>query len=140
MNANSSEILLPVTPEEAWEAVTDPDQLGEWLGDAAELDLRPGGDLAIEVAGEGERRGFIEEVEAPRRLVFWWSSEEAEASRVEIELEPEPGGTRVRVVESRPLAILDARGIEIGSWLAGPAGEPPAAPPELRSRVLALAG
>ena len=139
MNANSSEILLPVTPEEAWEAVTDPDQLGEWLGDAAELDLRPGGDLAIEVAGEGERRGFIEEVEAPRRLVFWWSSEEAEASRVEIELDPEPGGTRVRVVESRPLAILDARGIEIGSWLAGPAAEPPAAAPELRARMLTTA-
>lgn len=140
MNASSSEILLPATPEEAWEAVTDPEQLGEWLGDPAELDLRPGGDLAIEVEGEGERRGFIEAVEAPRRLVFWWSTDDAEASRVEIELEPEPGGTRVRVVESRPLAILDARGIEIGAWLAGPAAEPPAAPPELRARTLALAG
>jgi len=136
---NASEILLPATPDEAWEAVTDPDQLRKWLGDAAELDLRPGGDLAIELEGEGERRGFIEEVEAPRRLV-WWSGEDAEASRVEIELEPEPGGTRVRVVESRPLAVLDARGIEIGSWLAGPAGEPPAAPPELCARMLALAG
>ena len=100
------------------EALTDPEQLTEWLAEDAELDLRPGGDLAVRVDGE-ERGGFIEEVEAPRRLVFWWGPDGDE---------PDPGRDRPRarrrrhpggVVESRPLRVLDARGIEVESWLGG---------------------
>ena len=54
---------------------------------------------------------------------------DGEASRVEIELEPDDDGTRVRVVESRPLHVLDARGIEVESWLGG--GSPEVRAPEL---------
>ena len=139
MEASTSEILLPATPDDAWEAINDPEQLGEWLGDAAELDLRPGGELAIAVGGEGERRGFVEEVDAPHRLVFWWSADDAEASRVEIELEPEPAGTRVRVVESRPLALLDVRGTELPGWSDDAAAEPSRGP-ELSARALCAVG
>jgi len=114
----SSELTVPASPEETWEALTDPEQLTEWLVEDAELDLRPGGDLAFRVDGE-ERGGFIEEVEAPRRLVFWWGPDGDEPTRVEIELEPDGDDTRVRVVESRPLRVLDARGIEVESWLGG---------------------
>ena len=92
----------PGEPEETWEAITDPDQLGEWLAEDAEVELRPGGDLRIGL-DDGERSGFVEEVDEPRRLVFWWAPDEEESSRVEIDLEPEPEGTRVRVIESRPL-------------------------------------
>jgi uncharacterized protein YndB with AHSA1/START domain len=101
------DLVVPASPEETWEAITDPDRLGEWLGEDAELDLRPGGDLTIRVDEDDERTGFIEEVDEPRRLVFWWSADEAESSRVEIELEPAVDGTRVRVVESRPLRELE---------------------------------
>jgi uncharacterized protein YndB with AHSA1/START domain len=106
MEQADSEVLVPASPEETWEAITDPDQLGEWLGEDAELELRPGGDLTIRF-DDGERSGFVEEVDEPRRLVFWWSAEEAESTRVEIELDPEPDGTRVRVVETRPLRELE---------------------------------
>ncbi len=106
MDQAESELLVPATPEEAWDAITDPERLGEWLGENAEVELRPGGELRIEFA-DGERSGFVEEVDEPRRLVFWWSEAEQESSRVEIELEPEPEGTLVRVVESRPLRDLD---------------------------------
>ena len=103
MDEAGSDVLVPASPEETWEAITDPDQLGEWLaGEDAELDLVPGGDLRID-----ERDGFVEEVDAPRRFVFWWAAPGEESSRVEIDLEPEPDGTRVRVVESRPLRELD---------------------------------
>ena len=101
MEAAESETVVPATPEKTWEAITDPEQLGEWLADDAEVDLRPGGELTI-----GERTGFVEEVSEPRRLVFWWSIDDEESSRVEIELEPAVDGTRVRVIETRPLSAL----------------------------------
>ncbi len=70
MDEAGSDVLVPASPEETWEAITDPDQLGEWLaGEDAELDLVPGGDLRID-----ERDGFVEEVDAPRRFVFWWAA------------------------------------------------------------------
>ena len=106
MDQADSEVLVPASLEETWEAITDPERLGDWLAEGAELELRPGGDLTIPL-DDGERTGFVEEVDEPRRLVFWWSADEAESSRVEIELEPEPEGTRVRVIETRPLRELD---------------------------------
>ena len=117
MDRAESEVLVPASPEETWEAITDPDQLSEWLAEDAEVELRPGGDLRIGL-DDGERSGFVEEVDEPRRLVFWWAPDEDESSRVEIELEPEPEGTRVRVIESRPLADLnpsDARAPQLSA-------------------------
>ncbi len=117
MEQAESEVLVPASPEEAWEAITDPERLGEWLGDDAEVELRPGGDLRIDLP-DGERTGFVEEVDEPRRFVFWWSEPEQESSRVEIELEPEQEGTLVRVVETRPLRELtpaDARSPELSA-------------------------
>ena len=105
MNA-ASETVLPVGPDEAWEAVTDPDHLKEWLGEDVRIELEPGGDIEVR-DGDEQRSGFVEEVDAPRRLVFWWSEPDEESSRVEIDLEPEGGDTRIRVVESRPLEHVE---------------------------------
>lgn len=96
-----SQTVVPASPEETWEALTDPDHLGEWFAEDAEVELRPGGDLQI-----GDRSGFVEEVAEGERFVFWWAAEGEESSRVEIELEPAVGGTRVRVIETRPLTAL----------------------------------
>ncbi len=109
MDRAESEILVPTTPEETWEAITDPERLAEWLATDVELELEPGGELTVTVDDE-QRNGFVEEISEPRRFVFWWSTGEAESSRVEIELEPEVDGTRVRVVESRPLSVLGTTG------------------------------
>jgi uncharacterized protein YndB with AHSA1/START domain len=125
----SSELTVPASPDETWEALTDPGRLTEWLAEDAELDLRPGGDLTMRVDGE-ERTGFVEEIEAPHRLVFWWGPDGDDPTRVEIELEPDGDDTRVRVVESRPLRVLDARGIEVSSWL-GDHGSPQMGSPQL---------
>jgi uncharacterized protein YndB with AHSA1/START domain len=97
------EITLPASPEEVWESLAEP----AWLGEDASIDLRPDGDVSA-----GDRTGFVEEADEPRRLVFWWSAPGEDASRVELELEPEGDDTRVRVVESRPLAMLDLYGVE----------------------------
>lgn len=118
MDRAESEIVVPASPEETWEAITDPERLAEWLATDAELELEPGGELAITIDDE-RRDGFFEEVSEPRRLVFWWAEEDAESSRVEIVLEPEVDGTRVRVIESRPLSALgtavDARTPELSA-------------------------
>jgi uncharacterized protein YndB with AHSA1/START domain len=104
MDTVEREIIVGGTPEEAWRAVLESD----WLGENARVDPRPGG----EVAG-GERSGFVEEVDAPRRLAFWWRSADEDATRVEIDLEEREDGTVVRVTESRPLALLDLYGAEV---------------------------
>ena len=104
METVEREVVVSGTPEEAWRAVVDSD----WLGEDARVDPRPGGEVET-----SERRGFVEEAEAPQRLSFWWSADGEDATRVEIELEEREEGTLVRVVESRPLAMLDAYGPEL---------------------------
>ncbi|HYP48477.1 MAG TPA: SRPBCC domain-containing protein [Thermoleophilaceae bacterium] len=107
------ELLVPETADEVWSSLARPD----WLGEDAEIELRPAGSVRA-----GERSGFVEEAEEPRRLCFWWSEEGGEASRVELELTIREEGTLLRVVESRPLAVLDAYGHDLAGALrpAGP--------------------
>jgi uncharacterized protein YndB with AHSA1/START domain len=98
------EITLPATAEEVWRTLAEP----AWLGEDASIELRPDGEVRA-----GERTGFVEEVEEPRRLVFWWAAPGEESSRVELELEDDGDQTHVQVVESRPLVLLDLYGAEI---------------------------
>jgi uncharacterized protein YndB with AHSA1/START domain len=123
------ELTVPEETEEVWRSLAEP----EWLGDDASIELREAGEVRA-----GERNGFVEEVDAPRRLVFWWSAPGEEATRVEIHLEESDDGTRVRVVESRPLEVLDGRDLAIefagGSGLELGGGDPGASGP------MALAG
>ena len=105
------ELVVPEEAEEVWRSLARP----EWLGADAALDLRPAGEVKA-----GERSGFVEEADPPRRLVFWWSAPGEESSRVELELDEIDEGTRVRVTESRPLAVLDARGRDLALELGLP--------------------
>jgi uncharacterized protein YndB with AHSA1/START domain len=104
------ELTVPDGVEDVWRSLAEP----EWLGDDATIELREAGEVRA-----GERSGFVEEVEAPRRLVFWWSTPGEDGTRVEIDLDETDAGTSVRVTESRPLAILDGRDLAIelgGAW------------------------
>ena len=106
------ELTVPESVEEVWRSLAEP----EWLGEDAAIELREAGAVRA-----GERGGFVEEVDAPRRLVFWWSAPDEEATRVELDLDETDTGTHIRVTESRPLAILDGRdlAIEFGAWGGG---------------------
>jgi uncharacterized protein YndB with AHSA1/START domain len=105
------ELVVPEPAEEVWRSLAEP----EWLGADAGIDLRPAGDMHA-----GDRTGFVEEADPPHRLVFWWSARDEEASRVELELDEVEGGTRIRVTESRPLAVLDATGRDLALELGLP--------------------
>src|SRR5688572_8559876 len=98
------ELKVTETADEVWGSLAEP----EWLGEDATIDLREAGEVSA-----GDRTGFVEEAEAPRRLVFWWSGPDEEATRVEIDLDETDSGTHIRVTESRPLAILDGRDLAI---------------------------
>ena len=107
------EVLVPATLAEVWQALTEPELLTAWIGEEADrIELRPGGEVRI-----GDREGFVEELEPEARLTFWWAEGDAETTRVEIRLEPQEGGTLVVVEETRPLALLDARGIDLADQL-----------------------
>jgi uncharacterized protein YndB with AHSA1/START domain len=114
------EVLLPVPPQQVWEVITAPG----WLASQVELELFPGGDAQF-ADGDHDRTGWVEEAIASERLVFWWSSDGEPASRVELTLEPEADGyTRLRVLEARPLEVLDVMGIPLpgtGGTQRGPA-------------------
>jgi uncharacterized protein YndB with AHSA1/START domain len=113
------ELLLRASPEDVWEAVTR----DGWLAEEVDLDLRPGGDAAFR-SGEVEKSGWVEEVSEPARLSFWWAVDGEPATRVELTLVPESEMTRLRVVETRPLELLDLVGLPlpgIGGRTFGPA-------------------
>jgi uncharacterized protein YndB with AHSA1/START domain len=109
------ELTVPEEAEEVWSSLAQP----EWLGDDASIELCEAGEVRA-----GDRDGFVEEADAPRRLVFWWSAPGEEATRVEIDLDDTDDGTRVRVTESRPLEILDGRdlAVEFDGWSGGGTG------------------
>jgi uncharacterized protein YndB with AHSA1/START domain len=102
------ELWLPVPREEVWEAITG----DGWLADRVLLELRPGGDAEFESDGR-VRTGWVEDVCAPERLSFWWAPDDEPASRVELLIEEHGDATRLRVVETRPLEVLDLVGLPL---------------------------
>ena len=107
------ETLIAAPVERVWELVTAPEHVGTWFGDAgAEIDLRPGGAMALRWEEHGTVRARVERVEAPRVFAYRWASRmEAEpaagaSTLVEFFLEPDARGTLLRVVESG-FAALD---------------------------------
>lgn len=122
------ELELSHDLEEVWRAVVDPAWLSRWLADSVTLEPWPGGEATFDLDG-ATRHGWVEEVLAPTsaseagrrfaRLSFWWQPPSEPASRVSLHAEETAeGGTRLRVVETRPLEILDL----IGVPFSGPGG------------------
>jgi uncharacterized protein YndB with AHSA1/START domain len=91
MSCVTREIVLPVPRERAWELITEPAELEEWLADDVEFEPEEGAPLRAD-----EREGVVEQVDLEERIVFRWGE-----SRVEWRLDDDPGGTRFTVTEHR---------------------------------------
>jgi uncharacterized protein YndB with AHSA1/START domain len=103
------ELTVPATPDEVWEAVTG----DGWLADEVEMTLEPGGEARF-ACGDSAKIGWVEDVRAPERLTFWWATDGETVTRVELTLEPRgDDATTLRVVETRPLDVLDLVGMPV---------------------------
>jgi uncharacterized protein YndB with AHSA1/START domain len=92
------EIVFPESPDEIWEALTEPERLEEWFATEVELDAQPGGEGVFRWGDGEERRATVREAAEGKRLVLDWS----DGGEVVLELEEVDGGTLLRVVESTP--------------------------------------
>jgi uncharacterized protein YndB with AHSA1/START domain len=105
------EIVVPESPDEVWQALTEPDRLEQWFATEAELDARPGGAGVFRWGDGDERRAVVREAEEAERLVLDWD----DGGETAIELEEVGDGTRIRVVESSP-EFSTALGLRALAW------------------------
>jgi uncharacterized protein YndB with AHSA1/START domain len=77
------EVEVEASPEEVFEALVTEEGRETWLQ-------------------EPDRDVYIEVVEVPSRLVWWWTGEDEPATRVEFQIVAAPVGARVVVTESEP--------------------------------------
>lgn len=97
------ETRIAASPETVFRFLVDPLRMTRWLGVAAEIDPRPGGSIRIDVNGRDVVVGEIVAIDPPRRIVFTWGWEREDSATppgsttVEIRLEPDGDGTRLRL-------------------------------------------
>ena len=111
-------VLLPVSTDEAFALITEPDRLRRWKTVSARVDLRAGGQYRWTVVPGHVASGTFIEVDPGRRIVFGWGWEGApdlrpDASTVTITVEPAEGGTLVRLVHdglTREQAVSHLKG------------------------------
>jgi len=93
--------LLPVSADEAFALITQPDRLRRWLAVSARVDLRAGGEFRWTLTPMAVAAGTVTEVDPGRRIVLGFSLEQSGEPRtdtVTITIEPAEGGTLVRLV------------------------------------------
>jgi len=94
---------LPVSPDDAFALITQPERLRRWKTVSASVDLRAGGGYRFTVLPGHIAAGTYREVEPGRRLVFGWGwvGDDAlppDASTVTVTIEPTATGSRVTLV------------------------------------------
>ena len=103
-------LRLPHPPERVWRALTEPEEVSGWFGEATQvLELRPGGHMVVDFGEYGVADLVITEVDAPRLLVWAWRSFpgwegvpvlDGPHTVITWTLEPAGGGTTLTMVES----------------------------------------
>ncbi len=96
-------VLVPLSADETFALLTEPERLRRWQVVSARMDLRAGGDFRWTVLPGSNASGTFVEVEPGKRVVYAWGWENGGEpgpgeSTVTITLEPAEGGTTVRLV------------------------------------------
>lgn len=97
-------IEIVASPETVFDYLTTNDGMTAWMGQYADLDPRPGGRFAVDIAGHPVRGEYLQ-VERPHRVVVSWGFEGSDdlpagASTVEFRLTRTGSGTRVDLCHS----------------------------------------
>lgn len=100
VTAYSSSVELPVSPDEAFALVTEPDRLRRWSSVCATVELRAGGAWSWHVTPSHTAGGTIREVDPGRRVVLGWGWQDdaalpPDSSTVTVTVEPSETGSRV---------------------------------------------
>jgi uncharacterized protein YndB with AHSA1/START domain len=104
------EVFIAAPPEAVFKFLIDAQLMTHWLGCFQQLDPQPGGIFQVEVSPGNIARGEYTEVVPFRRVAFTWGWNSLRpdlaalrpgTSLVEIELEPQDNGTRLRLRHSR---------------------------------------
>jgi uncharacterized protein YndB with AHSA1/START domain len=107
------ELETTAAPDAVWQALTDPDRLGDWLEAEVELEVRPGGAGRFSFADGEERRAMVETVRPGTELTFsWWRTDDAGlatdrgTTTVTFRIVPTPaGGTILRLREAAAVHV-----------------------------------
>ena len=97
-------ITIAARPETVFRLLTDPSEYVRWKGKIAQLDARPGGTFHVDFMNDKDVvDGKFVELIPSRRLVFTWGWKDSPvvppgSSTVEIDLEPDGQGTRLKLV------------------------------------------
>jgi uncharacterized protein YndB with AHSA1/START domain len=67
------ELHVDAPVERVWQVVTDPAYVAQWFGQRADIDLRPGGAMALGWTDFGDFHGVVERVEPPAESAFRWN-------------------------------------------------------------------
>jgi len=94
------EVVFPASPDEVWEALTEPERLEEWFANDVELDPREGGEGVFRWDNGEERHATVRIAEPGEKLVLDWDDEDG--GEVEFTLEEVDDGTRLLVRETSP--------------------------------------
>ena len=95
------DITIAAPIERVWELITQAEHVGRWFGDAgAEIDLRPGGALALRWEEYGTVHGNVERVDPMTHFSWRWQLRDAGSTLVEFTLAATDDGTRLHVSES----------------------------------------
>jgi uncharacterized protein YndB with AHSA1/START domain len=126
---STNERFIPAPPETVWGVLADPDSYGHWVvGSKRIRDADPGwpapGTRFHHTVGVGPLTidDHTESLAAdpPRRLVLKAKARPLGVAKVEIELDPEPGGTRITLTENptglqAPLAYFPP--LQVLTWV-----------------------
>jgi uncharacterized protein YndB with AHSA1/START domain len=98
-------VTLACPPLKVWQALTTAEGLSAWFGERATIDLRPGGAATMTFAEGMTVDMRIERVEEPMVFAYTWrlpdlTEDDPRRTYVEFTLEPVPGGTLLRLVET----------------------------------------
>src|ERR1700710_2277023 len=97
--------LLPVSPDEAFALITQPERLRRWQTVSAYVDLRAGGPYRWTVTPGHIAAGTFQEGEPGKRIVFGWGWEGSDAlppdaSMVTVTIEPDGNGSKVTLTHA----------------------------------------
>lgn len=105
-NGLDLQVEIAAPPETVFLFLTDPEKMTRWIGLAASLDPRPGGEVRCQVGPGDTFSGTYLSIEPPRRVVFTFGWEAPDnpirpgSSTVEVTLTPTARGTLLRLVHT----------------------------------------